>query len=64
MPACAMTQMQVVHIIAGQGEMRVGDLTVCLEKAQSNISRTCMNLVEQIITHGQLSKPYLQPCLN
>ena len=47
MPACATTQMQVLHIIAGQGEMRVGDLTVRLEKAQSNISRACMNLVEK-----------------
>ena len=47
MPINATTQTQVLHIIARQGEMKVSDLTVRLEKAQSNISRVCANLVEK-----------------
>ena len=46
-PINATTQTQVLHIIARQGEMKVSDLTVRLEKAQSNISRVCANLVEK-----------------
>ena len=36
-----------MHIIARQGEMKVSDLTVRLEKAQSNISWVCANFVEK-----------------